>query len=237
MRIFSIYRNITQKKSFLIWNLIAFFLLSSFFSPLTQPFWSTIDLYIFRLLNGSLKGSPNWQAFFALANHKSADWIEDIFILGFYSIAIYKTNPKKRKYRILQFIFCICLTALTITIINRILFQDILNLKRNSPSRTLLDFLNISHCITWISFKVKTTRSFPADHATMALMIFVSYAYFVRGKLGVLAIFYGILLCLPRLFVGAHWVSDVIIGSGSIVIFSLTWTFSSPLCQKLRLQT
>lgn len=223
-------------RALVIWNMTGALLLLSLFSPLTRPVWSALDLYVFRFLNGSLDGHPNWQHFWAMANHKAADWVADLFILGFYCLAVFKNPPKKRKEKILQFLFCLLLTAITILVINRFMCRDILKLRRKSPSQVVPDALNIAQLVPWITFKANTSKSFPGDHATTALMFGFSYAYFVRGKLGIAAIIYGAFLCLPRLIVGAHWLSDVIVGSGVIVILSLSWALCSPLSKKLQLQ-
>ena len=65
-------------------------------------------------------------------------------------------------------------------------------------------------------------------------MFAVSYAYLVRGKLGALALAYGGgALCIPRLAVGAHWLSDLIVGSCCIVLLSISWAFFTPLGERL----
>lgn len=223
----------TQWRLLALWNALALLLLLSLFSPLTRPMWSAIDLHCFRLLNGSLKGRPFLQQFWAMANHSWADWFEDICILGFYVAAVLKAAPEKRKERIFQLLFCLLLTAVTILVINRFLCRDLLKLRRKSPTKLLPDVINLAELVPWISFKVNTSKSFPGDHATSALMFAFSYAYFIRGKLAIGAIAYGIFLCLPRLVVGAHWLSDAIVGSGAIVILSLSWALCSPLSKKL----
>jgi membrane-associated phospholipid phosphatase len=49
---------------------------------------------------------------------------------------------------------------------------------------------------------------------------------------------------MPRLITGAHWLSDVIVGSGTITIVFLSWAFCTPLfsrftsaCERLFLFT
>lgn len=218
------------------WNVLAMILLLSLFSPLTAPAWSSIDLSVFQFLNGSLEGHPRLQQFWAMANNRWADWFEDLCILGFYTAAVYKTAPEKRKERVFQLLFCILITAVTIIVINRFLCRDLLKLRRKSPTQIVPDAINLQDLVPWISFKVNTSKSFPGDHATTALMFAFSYAYFVRGKLAIAALIYGLLLCLPRLVVGAHWISDTIVGSGAIVMLSLSWALCSPLSSRMWLK-
>jgi len=167
----------------------------------------------------------------ALANHELADWFEDLCILGFYLAAILKSERRERLRKCAEFLFCIALTALTIILVNRLFFRDFLHLRRMSPSLALEQFVNLSYAVEWIECKVHSNKSFPGDHATTALMFALSYAYVTRGKLGLFALLYGLLLCLPRLAVGAHWLSDLIVGSGCIVMLSISWAFFTPLAR------
>jgi membrane-associated phospholipid phosphatase len=38
---------------------------------------------------------------------------------------------------------------------------------------------------------------------------------------------------MPRLITGAHWLSDVLVGSGGIVLFFLSIAFCTPLANSL----
>src|SRR5690349_8147518 len=73
-----------KTKQLLFFHILAFLLLWSLFTPGVKIFWETIDVAFFKLINSTLKGNPNWQLFWALANHKLADWIEDLCVLGFF---------------------------------------------------------------------------------------------------------------------------------------------------------
>lgn len=219
-------------KPLVFFSTLAGLLLASLFLPLTAEIWRKIDTSFFRLVNDPLKGSPSLRVFWALANHSLADWVEDLCILGFYLVAIWKTPREHRLRRGAEFIFCLLLTALTILLINRLLCRDLLQLRRASPTLVLDQTVNLSHYISWIQVKVDSAKSLPGDHATTALLFAFSYAYIVRGRLALIAILYGIFLCLPRLVVGAHWLSDILIGSGSIVLISLSFAFFSPLANR-----
>lgn len=219
-------------KLLLFWNCFGLLLFASYFTPI----WEPIDLFLFRLINQPLKDSHPLRIFWALANHNLADWFEDICFLALYAIGIWKTKPGHRIEKTIQFFFSILLTVITIVTINRFLCHDILRLRRASPSLILPDAVYLKDFITGISMKIVSNKSFPGDHATTALMITISYAYLMRGKLAIFALFYGLFLSLPRLAVGAHWPSDLIVGSGCITLFVLTWAYCTPFastCLKL----
>lgn len=218
-------------KPLLFWNTLAFGLLATFF--LISDSWDMLDIHFSQFVNAPLEYSPFLRALWALANHSMADWVEDLCILGFYTAAILKTKKGLRFRRAAEFIFCVLLTALTIILINRLLCRDFLHVKRASPSVVMDQLVDITQYISWIAFKVHSSKSLPGDHATTALMFAISYAYLVRGRLAILALLYGGLLCIPRLAVGAHWLSDIVVGSGCIVMFSISWAFFTPFSSKM----
>lgn len=218
-------------KPLLFWNCLSLALFATLF--LFSETWSKIDIFFFRLVNEPLRDSHLLRTFWALANLRLADWFEDLCILGFCIAAIWKSQKGTRVKRGAQFFFCLLLTALTILLVNRLFCRDFLRLRRASPSMVVDQFVDISQSISWIHFKVHSNKSIPGDHATTALMFAVSYAYLVRGRLGFLALLYGAFLCLPRLTVGAHWLSDIVVGSGCIVMVSISWAFFTPCADRV----
>jgi Kdo2-lipid A phosphotransferase len=83
-----------------------------------------------------------------------------------------------------------------------------------------------------MSTKDDSSKSFPGDHGTTALLFAASFSYLAGWRLGLLASLYAAFLCMPRLITGAHWLSDVIVGSGTITILFLSWAFCTPLFVK-----
>lgn len=215
--------------------LIAFFAASFFWEP-TRDLWNAIDAGVFRLLNGSLEGHHNWQVFWALANHNMADWVTDIFFLSFFIAAVYSQPKEERLKQTAHILFCCLYIACIIFFVNRVLFRHHLHIPRPSPTLVFPDSLKLSHEINWLKIKDAAKQSFPGDHGTTAILFAASYASFASRRLKILGWLYGIFLCLPRLITGAHWLSDIILGSGSIALFFLSWAFYTPfgaLCTDL----
>lgn len=200
-------------------------LLASF----SLPIWQTIDRAAFALANGTLNGHPTWQLFWALGNHPLADWFEDLCILGFYTLSVLSTPKPERKQRIWQFAFCVIFIALTIILINRLFCRDLLHLRRYSPTLAVEGCSRLSELVPWLDIKDRSVKSFPGDHATTALLFACTYAYYAGRRLGIWAILYAIFLCLPRLIAGAHWLSDLIVGSGCILLFAMSWLIFTPI--------
>jgi membrane-associated phospholipid phosphatase len=216
-------------KSLLVWNIIGTLLFASLFMPLTQPYWDTLNVAFFKMINSSLRDRPTWQLFWACANHKYADWVEDVCILGFFIAYVRNASKGLRLKRVCNLIFCVLYIGLIIFLVNEVLFRGQLKISHPSPSLVVENSVRLSKEIPWMKIKDSATKSFPGDHGTTALLFGASFAYLAGWRLGLLASLYAVFLCIPRLIVGAHWLSDIVVGSGTITIFFLSWAFCSPL--------
>jgi membrane-associated phospholipid phosphatase len=216
-------------KTLLLCNVIGALLFTSLFWPVTKPFWDMIDIAFFKFINSTLRDHPHWQLFWAFANHKIADWVEDLCVLCFFIVYVSVGVKSMRKRKIAELLFCILYIAAILYFINRILFRENLDIPRLSPTLVIDDSVRLSEEIPWMSIKDDSSKSFPGDHATTALLFAASFTYLAGWRMGVLACIYAAFLCMPRLITGAHWLSDVIVGSGTITIICLSWAFCSPL--------
>ena len=100
---------------------------------------------------------------------------------------------------------------------------------RDSPTLVVENCVRLSEKISWMRIKDDSNKCFPADHATTAILFAATYAFYAGRRLGTAACAYAVFLCMPRMIVGAHWLSDVIIGSGSIALVLLSWAFCTPM--------
>jgi Kdo2-lipid A phosphotransferase len=216
-------------KILLLWHLVAALLFASLFWPVTKVYWETIDIAFFKMVNTTLRDHPHWQLFWALVNHKLADWVEDLCVLCFFVAYVRRAGRDLRKRKIAELIFCVLYIGAIIYFINRMLFRENLSIPRLSPTLVVDDSVRLSEEIPWMSIKDDSSKSFPGDHGTTALLFAASFSYLAGWRLGVLASLYAAFLCMPRLITGAHWLSDVIVGSGTITIVFLSWAFCTPM--------
>jgi len=223
----------TQKawnlKLLLLWHVIGALLFASLFWPFTKTLWEKVDIAFFTWINSTLEGRPTWQLFWACANHKLADWVEDICILCFFFFHVKNAPRPLRKRKTAELLFCVLYIAAILFFINRLLFRENFSIPRLSPTLAVDDSIRLSEEIPWMSIKDGSSKSFPGDHGTTALLFAASFSYLAGWRLGLLASLYAAFLCLPRLITGAHWLSDVVVGSGTIAIITLSWAFCSPL--------
>ncbi|MBM3207558.1 MAG: phosphatase PAP2 family protein [Chlamydiae bacterium] len=210
-------------------QLVIAFALCTFFSPLTHHFWEAVDIFIFKTINSTLAWGHGWQTFWAMANHKMADWIEDVVILAFAVIYVRSGQKEERLYRSSQILFFVIYSAFIIFFVNKTLIRDYLSINRDSPSLIVRETIKLSEHISWLKIKDESHKSFPGDHATTALLFGSTFIYLGSKKMKICAGIYMVFLILPRMILGAHWFSDVVVGSGSIVFFFLAWAYLSPL--------
>ena len=216
-------------KILLLCHVIAALLFASLFWPLTKVYWEAVDIAFFKGINFTLRDHPYWQLFWAFANHKLADWIEDLCVLCFFVAYVRQAHRNLRKRKVAELLFCVLYIGAIIYFINRMLFRENLSIPRLSPTLVVDNSVRLSEEIPWMSIKDDSSKSFPGDHGTTALLFAASFTYLAGWRLGILASLYAAFLCMPRLITGAHWLSDVIVGSGTITIVFLSWAFCTPM--------
>jgi Kdo2-lipid A phosphotransferase len=221
-------KNVKSKYLFLSLFLIIL-LLGSFFSPATRPAWEMLDTALFKFLNQTLENSPAAQLFWGIVNHKKADLVEDAIFLAFFTIAIVKAPAGQKVHRASQFILCIIISASIIYFVNQIVLRNHLLIPRPSPSLVVTPCVRLSQEMPWLLSKDATLGSFPGDHATTLLLFASFYTLYAGRRAGAIAWLYAIFRMLPRLIIGAHWLSDIVVGSASLVLFFLSLLFCTPL--------
>lgn len=209
---------------------LAFFLVSTIFCPpLYKFFWASIDKGCYSFFSGLVVHSPFWQDFWALANHRIGDFIEDAFFVLFFVWLLQTTPRGKRLEKASEFLFLALLTAAVVLLVNNLLFKQLVHIKRLSPSLVLDSFPRLADLVSWIKVKSGAKACFPSDHATTAVMFIVDFLLLSRRKSLTLAVcLYGAFLCCPRMVAGAHWLTDILCGSLSVVLVVFSWALYTP---------
>lgn len=215
-------------KNLIFCHFLAFFLIFSFVFPPLKQVWEIIDVSVFQFLNHSLEGRLYWQTIWAIGNHKFADWVEDLVFISFFAVIIKNALPEERLKKTAQFIFTVLCGAFIIFFVHKFFFRHYLPVHRMSPSLVFPSYVSVTNHVSWLVTKTRAQSCFPADHAA-TLIIFASfYTFFAGRKWGIYAIAYSLVRMTPRLIVGAHWLSDIIVGSGSVVLILLSWALCTP---------
>lgn len=215
-------------KSLLFFHLSLGLIILSWNIPVTRSIWDYVDQKSFFFLHKWILTSTFWQNFWAIANHKRVDWLHDILMASFFFYYIKQGKLNIRIKRIAELFVSILCFSSVICLINKTLIPTYLCISRHSPSLMYEGAIRLSTKINWLYIKDHSRTCFPADHGTTAVL-FVTTVFFLMGRrMGFIALLYGIIFCLPRLVVGAHYLSDILIGSAGIGLSALAWLYFTP---------
>ena len=208
---------------------VTLLLILSWLSPWSRPYWDLLDRYTFFALNSWVEKSLFWQNFWAFSGSSTMDWIGDGVMVLFFILPCKGATAAQKKRKIAELIFSTLLILITTQIINDALFHRLIQFSRKSPTLVYEEAFRLSHVIDWTLVKDYSSTSFPGDHATTALA-FATIIYHLMGRClsSLLATFHALFLSLPRLIAGAHWMSDVLIGSLSIALIISSFVFATP---------
>lgn len=187
-------------------------LISYIFIPHSY-FWDPINYGVFKLLNSSLYLGKPVQIFWALLNNHWNDWVIDVVFITFFIVYIQTPNQKTKGQKIADLFKVAAVMFFTVFIINKIIFRNYFPIQINSPSLTFTGYLNINHLLPFIKSKVYAHGCFPGDHATTAILFYFLTKSLFTPKASKFLGIYIIFLVLPRLVIGAHNFTDIILGS------------------------
>lgn len=209
---------------------VAFLLLSLFVLPTTE-LWKSFDVFCFTTLNGSLVGHPIQQAFWAIANMKSTDAFGALFLLGCFLIYVFEADGNERRKRFAQLLYTVIWFEISILFCKQAYtpFCEYFGLTRHSPTVVLTGALKLSEVVSWTKVKDSSCFCFPADHASIVFQWCAFLWFFAGWKRGLTTLACSTFFLLPRLISGAHWMSDLFVGSLSIITLALAWALCTPV--------
>ena len=204
-------------------------LVGSWLWPRGRVVWDQVDETIYGFGN-ALVGFEPIQNALAMLNHRHFDMVG---IALYALVLVYATVAGKRCWR--RSVISASLLALLLLSVKGVyslgLHQFEERFERASPTVVHADALRISELKPEIPCKDASCWCFPSDHAFFALGILIYLGY--RGPdLAVwLSTVLALLYILPRLVVGAHWFSDVAVGSAAYALAGTSLLMATPLHQ------
>ncbi|MFE8104319.1 phosphatase PAP2 family protein [Brenneria goodwinii] len=210
----------------LLLNILGIGLFLSWYLPPDHGFWFSVDSHIFFYFNHLLPQSPAFLKLVAITNLRAFDACA-LIVMGLLYLSFYlKATPSGRR-RLLIIGIVMLLSAL---VLNQL--GHLLPVQHASPTLYFHDIHRVSN-LTDIPAKDASKDSFPGDHGMM-LMVFAAFMlrYFTRTAFaaGVAIV---IVFSLPRVMIGAHWFSDIAVGSLSVVLVGLSWFLLTPASDAL----
>lgn len=119
---------------------------------------------------------------------------------------------------------------LTAVVLNQ-LGQALIPVKRASPTLSFEHIYRVSELLH-IPTKDASKDSFPGDHGMM-LLIFSAFMLRYFGKTaGIIALIIFVVFAFPRVMIGAHWFTDIAVGSLTVILIGLPWWLMTPLSDR-----
>ncbi|AUU11729.1 MULTISPECIES: phosphatase PAP2 family protein [Serratia] len=205
----------------LLFNLLGVALFLSWFLPANHGGWFTLDSAIFFFFNRHLATDPAFLHLVAITNNRAFDVIS-LLAMGLLYLYFYLKQDAAGRRRLVITGVVMLLTAV---VLNQL--GHLLPVKHPSPTLTFDNIYRVSE-LTGIPTKDASSDSFPGDHGMM-LIIFSCFMlrYFGRRAFAV-ALLITLLFSLPRVMIGAHWFTDIAVGSLSVVLVGASWVLMTP---------
>jgi membrane-associated phospholipid phosphatase len=204
---------------------IAALLLFSKFTPPFDAMWQQLDMAVFRATNASLSWGSAWQWLWGITNHRAFDAVGGGFFLVIFCWFIYRGRGEERGRRLAAGGFIFAWTVMVLDISSDWVF----NFHHPSPTLSVPDAVRLSELVPNFKLKDSSGGSFPGDHGTALIMFAAMTGYYAGRRLGMLAAAGAVLFALPRLMSGAHWLSDIAVGSVSVALVALSLALATPL--------
>jgi membrane-associated phospholipid phosphatase len=218
----------------IVLHVVAICVVTAFFLNPLQSFWHSTDEWIFLCLNSSTVNHPIQQVFWALANTWITDGITAVFLFGVFILYIAEAEQEKRTQRIAEFFYTGVWMGVTIVACKLCLspLLEVTGVARESPSSVYDNCNLLSAAVPWIKIKDMAFNCFPADHAIVVFQWCAFFWFFAGLRRGLFTTVIALCSLIPRLIAGAHWFSDIAVGSIAVVAVSIAWGLFSPLLER-----
>ncbi|SNY63538.1 phosphatase PAP2 family protein [Enterobacter sp. CC120223-11] len=210
----------------LLLNIAGLALFMSWYLPANHGAWFGLDSGIFHFFNQGLADSRAYVWFLAITNNRAFDGCS-LLAMGCLMLSFWLKEDAQGRRRIIIIGLVMLLAAV---IINQ-LAQHLMPVKRASPSLFFPDVYRVSDLLH-ISTKDASKDSFPGDHGMM-LLIFSTFMWRYFGlRAFIIALIISVVFAFPRVMIGAHWFTDIAVGSLTAVLIGIPWILLTPLSDK-----
>ena len=209
-------------KSLILVNIFSIALFTTWLYEPMSSFWYEIDSSLFWSFNNSLMWGETWQTIWGLANNRAFDIVAVVAVV----IPFFYYGYKKEDWK-LSHTFSILIMIAFVSVFSLLVGKEI-PIERPSPTIHFPDSAKITQLVSF-STKDSSSDSFPGDHG-ISLIILAGFAFFYLSKsYGILVSVLAVVFTFPRVMVGAHWVSDELVGAVSLGFIMLSLVFYTPL--------
>jgi membrane-associated phospholipid phosphatase len=195
--------------------------------PRSRSIWDQVDATVFRLLNGALAFTW-WQKGWAYLNHDYADWIAiALYGILFFYAGRYGKRSLRRSAISLAVLAVVVIGLRSGTHLAVTLGDGALS--RPSPTLANPDALRLSELVPDVTAKDYSHCCFPSDHGFVVLAIVLYLGYWGPDRAVWMAVLLALAFVVPRMVAGAHWFTDIAIGSAVMALAATSLLMATPL--------
>jgi membrane-associated phospholipid phosphatase len=206
-------------------------LFASWIAPVSRAWWDALDHAVFSALNPSLANPGLWQSFWAVANWRPFDLVAAAIIFSFVLSWLRAEHADRVRSGLASFL-AFCLLLLLGKACEHLLL-DFTGYRRASPTLVFPDAVRLSEIVAWISVKDRGSTTFPGDHA-FVIFATAGFLWICAGRnKGILALLALVPFTLPRVVAGAHWMTDILVGGGTMALLLLSLGYATPFAGRL----
>lgn len=203
--------------------------LSWLFLP-AHGFWQPLDDGVFFAFQKLIAQSTAFTYFVAFTNLRPFDAVAFLCMLAIYLYHFRKADARGRRWMVAMGL------SMMVAVVLAKQCDMLMHFERLSPTKYFIEqgvpALKVSTLTGWPS-KDASGMSFPGDHGMM-LIIFAAFMLRYYGKkTAAAAVAVAVIFSLPRMMSGAHWMTDVVVGAGSIACVVLSWMLLTPVSDNI----
>ncbi|MEB6335348.1 phosphatase PAP2 family protein [Serratia rhizosphaerae] len=210
----------------LLLNILGIVLFLSWYLPANHGLWFNLDSAIFFFFNQHLASDPTFLHLVAITNNRAFDGIS-LIAMGLLYLHFYLKQDASGRRRLLVTGVVMLLTAV---VLNQL--GHLLPVKHPSPTLTFDNINRVSE-LTGIPTKDASSDSFPGDHGMMLIIFACFMLRYFSAWAFMVALAIAVVFSLPRVMIGAHWFTDIAVGSLSVVLVGASWWLMTPACDAL----
>lgn len=190
-------------------------------------YWQALDDGTFWLFNDWLRQSASWAEWVALANQRWVDGMAAI-LMSLFILRFCLSVSGRERVRVL----CLVL-IMGMAFSMQAALGKLLPIERVSPTLSYDNAARVSQLMPDIRTKDASGDAFPSDHGIgfATFLLFACYRFPRRYLYAIVPLV--LLMAMPRLLSGAHWLTDFLCGSVPLALITGAWLFHTPLADRL----
>ncbi len=195
-----------------------------------REIWDAADAALYYAMNGFAVSGEAVSRAIAFANTNQYDKLATLVLVGV--LASYAALGRNARFDWrLAGVFIVGLLML-VTVYGRRKIGIFEYQLRPTPSLVLEPFHDLSLMFPDLRVKTSASTSFPSNHGNACMIFLLLFWTLARKYWGLFTLAILPFFMLPRMFAGAHWLSDLAVGSLSYSLVIFAWVVYTPFLER-----